>query len=84
MPHALERVAKHEPSAFDRAEQVATHRETAALNTREQQRRAAGGVNATLDLGDFEPGIDFGIDSHEVAMALEIVDAFAERSIAHA
>ena len=59
------------------------HREAAALHVGEEQRGAAGGIDAALDLGDFELGVDFGVDAHELFVALEIVDAFAKCSIAH-
>ena len=40
--------------------------------------------DAPLNLGHFQPRVDFGIDAHELAVALEIVDTFAKRAIAHA
>ena len=83
MPDAFEAVAEHEAGAVDRAEQVRHHREAAALHAREEQRGAAGGADAALNLGDFEPGIDFGLDANELLAALEIVDTFAKRAIAH-
>ena len=47
------------------------HRKAAALHAREQQRRPAGRVDAALDLGRFQPGVDLGVDPHELAVALE-------------
>ena len=80
---ALEAVAEQEPGPLDRAEQVAEHREAAAADAREEQRRPAGGIDAPLNLGDFEPRVDLGIDPHQLAMPLEIVDALAQGSVAH-
>ena len=59
------------------------HREAAALDAREEQGRPAGRTDAAMDLGHFEPGIDFGVDAHQLAVPLEIVDAFAKCAVAH-
>ena len=59
------------------------HREAATLHAREQQRRPAGRVHAALDLRHFEPGIDFGVDAHELAVAFQVVDTFSQRAVAH-
>ena len=76
-PHALQAVAEHEPGPLHRAEQVAHHRKAAALHAREQQGRPAGGTHAAMNLGHFQPGVDLGIDAHQLPVPLEIVDAFA-------
>ena len=36
-----------------------------------------------MNLGRFQPRVDLDIDPHELPVALQIVDAFAERAIAH-
>ena len=54
-----------------RAEQVAHHREAAALDAREQKSRPAGRTDAAMNLGRFEPGIDLGIDPHELPGAFQ-------------
>ena len=30
-----------------------------------------------MNLGRFQPGVDFGVDPHQMAVTLEIVDTFA-------
>jgi hypothetical protein len=74
---SFQAVAEHEASAVDGAEEVRDHGEAAALHAREEQRRAAAGVDTALDLGDFEMGVDFSVDANELLAALEIVDTFA-------
>jgi hypothetical protein len=69
---AVQAIAEHEAGAVDRAEQVRDHREAAALHSREGERGSAGGVDAALNLGDFQAGVDLGIDSDELAMSLKI------------
>ena len=54
-----------------RAEQVRDQRKRRALDAREQERGPARRDHAAVDLGDFETGIDRGIDDHQVAVALE-------------
>ena len=80
---AIEAVAEHEAGAVDRPEKVRDHRKAASLHAREEQGGSAGGIDAALDFGDFEMGIDFGFDANELFAALEVVDTFAKRSIAH-
>jgi hypothetical protein len=82
-PDALEAVAKHEPGAIDRAEQVRDHWEAATLHAREQQGGSASSVDSALDFGNFEMGINFGFDANELFGALKIVDTFVKRAVAH-
>ena len=57
---ALEAIAEQEPGPLDRAEEIAEHREAAAADAREEERRPARRTHAPLDLRHFEPRVDFG------------------------
>src|SRR4051812_42921816 len=83
LPHAVEAIAKHEAGAVNGAEEVRDHWETASFHFCEEQRGASGGVNAALDFGDFQMGVDFGVDPDELIVALKIDDTFAKRAVAH-
>ena len=83
MADGVERVAKQEARPLEGAEQVADHGKAAALDAGEVHRRPAGLVDAALDLGRFQVRIDLLLDAHQLAGALQVVDAFAEVAIAH-
>ena len=83
MPHRREGVAEQEARALEGAEEVADHREGAALDAGEVERGAARLVDAPLNLGHFEVGIDFRLDADELAGALQIGDTGAEVAVAH-
>jgi hypothetical protein len=82
-PHTLQAVAEYEASAVDRPEKIRDHRKATTLYSREQQCGSTGGINAALNFGNFETGIDFGFDANEFAISLKIVDTFAKCAIAH-
>ena len=84
MPHGRQRVAEQKARALERAEQVADHRKGAALDAREEQGRAAGLVDAPLDLGHLQVRIDLLLDAHQLPGAFQVGDALAEVAIAHA
>ena len=75
LPDGVERVAEQEPGPLERAEQVADHREAAALDAREQNGRPAGLVDAALDLGRFQVGVDLRVDADELPGPLQVGDA---------
>ena len=62
MPHGVDRVAEQEAHPFEGAEQVADHREVAALDPLEEQGRSADRTDAPLDLGHLQARIDLRAD----------------------
>ena len=36
-----------------------------------------------MNLGNFEPGIDFSLDVNQMAVTFKVINTFAKRSIAH-
>ena len=60
------------------AEEVGGERQVRAADLREQQRGAAGGDDAAVDLGRLEAGIHLGLDDGEVAVAPELVEEAAQ------
>ena len=83
MADGFERVAEQETAAFEGAEQVADHRESAALDAREEQGGALGLVDAALDLRHLEMRIDLGVDADEMPMAFEVADAILQAGVSH-
>ena len=83
LPDRVERVAEQEPRPLERAEQVADHREAAALDPREVERRPAGLVDPALDLGRLQVRVDLGVDADQLAVPLEVVDARAQAGVRH-
>ena len=75
MADRLERVAEEEAGPLQGSEQVADHREAAALDAREEEGRAPGAIDAPLDLGHLEIRVDQGVDAHEVLMAFQVANA---------
>jgi hypothetical protein len=82
--HALQRVTKHVSRALQGAEQVAAHREAAALHPGEVQRRSPGPEHSTVNLRRLQVGVHLGVDAHQVSGAREIVEALGERGVGHA
>jgi hypothetical protein len=79
----VERVPEQEPRAFERAEEVAQHRERGPLRVPEQQCRPPGLVDPPLDGGDLQVRIDFPVDDDELPGRFQVPDAFYQRTIAH-
>ena len=83
MADRIERVAEQETATVEGAEEVADHRESAALDAREEQGGALSLVDATLDLGHLEMRIDLDVDADEMAMTLEVADAVLQAGVTH-
>src|SRR5262249_22484644 len=83
MAHGIQRIAKQESGPRDRAEQIAAHREAAALDARVEDGRPAGAVDAPLNLRRLEIWIDLVVQADELSGALEINETFAEAAIGH-
>ncbi len=66
------------------AEDVHRQRHVRALDVLEEQRRAAGLVDAVDDLPDLQVRIDFGLDALEVAIALQGAEERAKIVVSHA
>src|SRR5207249_3189887 len=65
------------------AEQVAHHREAAALDAGEQQGRPARLVDAAVDLGRLQIGVDLLPDADQLPRPLQVGDAFLKTAITH-
>ncbi len=71
--------------AARRAEEIAEHRDR-GLSLSACSKRSAGPAglqHAVADLGHLEPGIDFGADALEFALALELGEEVAEVGVFH-
>lgn len=77
------RVAKQKSRALDRAEEVAHRGKAAPFEAGEINRRPAGLVDAALNLGRFQTGIDLGFQADQLLGRREIVDTLAKRAVAH-
>ncbi len=66
MAHGFQRVAEEIANARRRTEEIADHREGAALDSCEEQGRAADFVHAPLDLGHLQIGVDLLLDAYEL------------------
>jgi hypothetical protein len=60
------------PNRFD-------NREPAAFHVRIEDRRPAAGIDPPLDFRRLQARIDFGLQAHKVAGAVEVVEEVAER-----
>jgi hypothetical protein len=80
---ALHAVAEEEERALARAEQVRDRRERRAFHPLVVQRRTARVVDAAVDLGHFEMGVDLLRHPPQPAPALQGVEAFAEGGEGH-
>ena len=76
--NAFDGIAKQEPRPFNRPEEVAHHRELAAFDPRKIDRRAACLVDAALDLGRFQAGIDFDVQPNELPGPFQIIHALTK------
>ena len=72
--HGLEGIAEHEARALERAEEVRHGREARSLHVLEEERRAAGGVDAPVDSGHLQVRVHLLADADEMAVALEVAD----------
>ena len=82
-PHALQAVAQQVPRPVQRAEQVADHRKAAALHPGIEHGRPARRTHPAMNLRRLEPRIDLLLDPHQLPRAVQVVDAFSQRAIAH-
>src|SRR5262249_39103362 len=80
----VEGVAEEVAGPGQGAEQVAQHREAAALEAREVNRRAVRLVDAPLDLGRFEVRVDLDVEPDELAGAFQVGEAVSKVAVAHA
>ena len=73
-PHSIERIAKDEASPLDGAKQVADHGEGAAFDPGKVDCGAAGLIDAALNFGRVEAGVDFGVDPYQLPRGSQIVE----------
>src|SRR5438105_3583323 len=83
VPHGVVAVAEQEARALDGAEQVADHREVAALDALEEQGRPAGRVHAPVDRRGFEVRVDLDPDTDELARPLQVGDTGSQAGVSH-
>jgi hypothetical protein len=84
LSHGVQRIAENEPHPLHRSEQIANDRKSAAFDAGEQERGAFRAKGAALDFRQFEIRIDLGVDSPQVTVPFEVVDAFMQIAMAHA
>jgi hypothetical protein len=82
--NCIEHVAEKKTRALQRAKEVTDHGEAATLDARVIDGRPLGLIDAALDLGSFEVGVDFLLDAHELTGALQILHAKPQTAVAHA
>jgi hypothetical protein len=63
-PNGVQPIAKQEARPFQRSKQVADHRKVATFDPGKKKSRAACPINAAVNLGRLEIGIDFLIDAY--------------------
>src|SRR5690606_37450830 len=81
--HALERVTEEEACPLDRAEEIRYGPERRAAHLLEQDRRTARREHALVNRRHLEVRVDFFPDPHQVAVRLEIGDAFLQTPVSH-
>src|SRR5262249_47204331 len=84
MADRFERVAEEVADALHRPEQVADHREAAALDAGEVDGRPLGLVDAALDPGRLQVRVALGLQADEPAGPLQVVQALSQGAVAHA
>src|SRR6266545_4841506 len=82
--HGIEGIAEKVARPFEGAEQVAYHRKAAALDAGEENGGALRLVDAPLDLGGLQVGVDLDVEAHEPAGSLQVEDAFAQTAVTDA
>jgi hypothetical protein len=83
MPDGFQGIAKQEPRAFFRAEQIADQREIAALDLLIENRRALGLVHPPLNFGGFQVRIDLLGNPPQMPVPLQVENTLPEGFIPH-
>src|SRR5947208_2219098 len=81
--HGSKAIAKKKARALQRAEQVAEHRERAALYAFKQHCWPTRSVDAAVNCRRFQAWINLNSDARELAGALQVSDACTQACVTH-